>query len=130
MNTSKIAAVHNLIASDRIKGSIVCDADGRRLGSIERVMIHKTTGKVAYAILRCGGFLGFGRKHLPVPWPCLSFNPVIHAYELNNVSEDQLTETPDFEAHKEFDWGGRQYGKFHGRFLNRVCSRKPPVASA
>ena len=31
-------------------------------------MIDKVSGKVAYAVLSFGGFMGIGVKHIPVPW--------------------------------------------------------------
>ena len=37
-------------------------------GSIERVMIDKRSGQVAYAVLSFGGFLGLGGDYYPIPW--------------------------------------------------------------
>jgi hypothetical protein len=50
----------NLIGSDKVEGTAVYGADNQRIGSIERVMIDKISGKVAYAVLGFGGFLGIG----------------------------------------------------------------------
>jgi uncharacterized protein YrrD len=49
---------HELISSRRVEGTPVYDRDGRKLGSIHSVMIEKRSGKVAYAVLSVGGFLG------------------------------------------------------------------------
>ena len=49
---------HSLIESDRFEGTAVYGADQQKIGSIERVMIDKLSGKVAYAVLSYGGFLG------------------------------------------------------------------------
>src|SRR5215475_10212444 len=48
----------SLIGSDKVEGTPVYDAKGERIGSIERVMIDKKSGQVAYAVLSFGGFLG------------------------------------------------------------------------
>jgi hypothetical protein len=40
---------NSLIASDRVEGTPVRRSDGEKLGTIERLMIDKTSGKVAYA---------------------------------------------------------------------------------
>ena len=48
---------HTLIASDRVEGTSVRRADGEKIGTIERLMIDKVSGKVAYAVLSFGGFL-------------------------------------------------------------------------
>jgi hypothetical protein len=66
---------HNLISSDRVEGTPVCRPTGEQIGVIQRVMIDKLSGQVAYAILTFGGFLGFGQKHFPVPWRSLKYRP-------------------------------------------------------
>ncbi len=49
-----------LIGCDKVEGTAVYGADGNKVGSIERLMIEKVSGKVAYAVLGFGGFLGIG----------------------------------------------------------------------
>lgn len=41
----------NLIGSDKVEGTAVYGADRTKIGSIERVMIDKQSGKVSYAVL-------------------------------------------------------------------------------
>jgi hypothetical protein len=57
-----------LIGSDKVEGTYVYDAKGENIGSIERVMIDKRSGQVAYAVLQFGGFLGIGSDYYPIPW--------------------------------------------------------------
>ena len=71
---------HSLIASDRIEGTPVRRSDGRKIGTIQRLMIDKVSGNVAYAILTFGGILGIGQKHLPVPWSSMQYSPSLEAY--------------------------------------------------
>ena len=66
--SGKTSSSHSLIASDRVEGTDVRRSGGDKIGSIQRLMIDKLSGNVAYAVLCFGGFLGVGRKHLPVPW--------------------------------------------------------------
>lgn len=40
-----------LIASDKVDGTAVYGADGKRIGSIERILLEKRGGRVAYAVL-------------------------------------------------------------------------------
>ena len=58
----------SLIGSDKVEGMAVYGADEQKIGEIERVMIEKVGGKVAYAVLSFGGFLGIGEDYYPVPW--------------------------------------------------------------
>ena len=50
----------SLIGSDKVQGTAVYEADDRKIGSVQRVMIDKISGKVAYAVISFGGFLGPG----------------------------------------------------------------------
>ena len=76
------------------------------IGHIERLMIDKITGKVSYAVLSFGGFLGMGSNLLPLPWARLRYNTGFEAYELD-IDDDELKHAPSFRADKDFDWGDR-----------------------
>jgi hypothetical protein len=97
---------HPLIASDRVEGTAVRRPNGDMIGHIERLMIDKVSGKVSYAVLSFGGFLGMGANLLPLPWVLLAYNPHFEAYELD-IDEDELKRAPSFRADKDFDWGDR-----------------------
>jgi PRC-barrel domain protein len=62
----------SLIGSDKVEGTAVYGADEQRIGTIQRVMIDKVSGKVAYAVTSFGGFLGIGEDYYPLPWPTLN----------------------------------------------------------
>jgi hypothetical protein len=53
----------NLIGSDKVEGTPVYRLNGDNIGQIERVMIDKISGKVAYAVMSFGGFLGIGEDY-------------------------------------------------------------------
>ena len=95
-----------LIASDRVEGTAVRRPNGDMIGHIERLMIDKITGKVSYAILSFGGFLGVGTNVLPLPWARLTYNPRFEAYQLD-IDDAELKRAPSFRADKDFDWGDR-----------------------
>jgi PRC-barrel domain protein len=97
---------HSLIASDRVEGTQVRRSDGEKIGTIQRLMIDKLSGNVAYAVLSFGGFLGVGQKHAPIPWARLTYDPTLGAYHLD-LSEQELLSAPAVAAGQEFDWGDR-----------------------
>jgi len=97
---------HNLIASDRVEGTPVRRTNGEKIGTIERLMIDKLSGNVAYAVLCFGGILGLGRKHLPIPWGRLKYDLAEEAY-LVDLTDEELRRAPSYEADQEFDWGDR-----------------------
>jgi len=100
------AKPHRLIASDRVERTAVRRSDGTKIGTIERLMIDKVSGKVAYAVLSFGGFMGVGVKHIPVPWDRMKYGVSLDAYEVN-LSDEELSRAPLFEGDEEFDWGYR-----------------------
>ena len=59
----------SLIGSDKVEGTAVYGADKRKIGSVQRVMIDKISGKVAYAVVSFGGFLGMERTTTRCPGP-------------------------------------------------------------
>lgn len=84
---------HHLIASDRVEGSPVRRSDGQQIGTIARLMIDKRSGRVAYAVMSLGGFMGLAEDCYTLPWGVLHYNPELEAYELN-LTDEQLREAP------------------------------------
>jgi hypothetical protein len=97
---------HSLIASDRIEGTAVRRPNGDRIGHIERLMIDKLSGKVSYAVLSFGGFLGIGANLVPLPWARMTFSRKLDAYQLD-VTDEELRHAPSFIDNQDFDWGDR-----------------------
>src|SRR5471030_485467 len=102
--TDVMTKPHQLIASDRVEGTAVRRPNGDRIGHIERLMIDKLSGKVSYAILSFGGFLGMGTSLLP--WARLSYSTRFEAYQLD-IDDEELKRAPSFRADNDFDWGDR-----------------------
>src|SRR5918996_4804790 len=76
-----------LIGSDKVEGTAVYDAKGEHIGSIERVMIEKISGQVAYAVLQFGGFLGIGSDYYPLPWDSPKYDTSLGGFRLNITEE-------------------------------------------
>jgi hypothetical protein len=96
----------NLIGSDKVEGTPVYRSNGERVGKIERIMIDKLTGKVAYAVMSFGGFMGIGEDYYPLPWSLLTYNTKLDGYEVN-VDEQQLKSAPKYSKHENWDWTDR-----------------------
>jgi sporulation protein YlmC with PRC-barrel domain len=100
------AVTHILIPSDRVEGTAVRRSDGTKIGTIQRLMIDKASGRVAYAVLKFGGILGLGQKHYPIPWSMLKYSTALEAYEAS-LTEEDLNCAPSLGVGEEFDWGDR-----------------------
>jgi hypothetical protein len=96
----------SLIGSDKVEGTPVYRPNGDRIGKIQRVMIDKVGGKVAYAVMSFGGFLGVGEDYYPLPWSLLSYNTELDGYEVN-VSDQQLKGAPKYAKAQSWDWSSR-----------------------
>ena len=88
-------ATGDLISANRVTGTEVYNHEGTHLGSIDDVMLHRHTDRIAYAIMSFGGFLGIGEKYHPVPWSVLSYDEGRGGYVVN-LTEDQLRDAPAF----------------------------------
>ena len=100
----------DLIGSDKVEGTPVYDAKGERIGAIERVMIDKKSGQVAYAVLSFGGFLGIGSDYYPIPWASLKYDTSLGGYRLD-ITEEQLKGAPKYSRHESWDWSSRDRGQ-------------------
>ena len=104
----------SLIGSDKVQGTAVFGPDGEKVGSIERVMIEKRTGRVSYAVLSFGGFLGIGDDHYPLPWPSLKYNTELGGYQ-TMITNDQLQNAPRYDSKSDYDWSGaRKVDDYYG----------------
>ena len=101
----------NLIASSKVQGTAVYNTAGENLGEIDDLMIDKSMGKVAYAIMSFGGFLGImGNKYHPLPWSVLKYDIGRGGYVVN-LDKQQLEGAPAYDADAEPEWGDRAYEK-------------------
>jgi sporulation protein YlmC with PRC-barrel domain len=108
---------HELIGSDKVEGTNVYRSDGEKIGSIERIMIDKYSGQVAYAVMSFGGFLGMGHEHYPVPWARLDYNKKLGGFEVN-ISDKELENAPKFNPGSDWNWDddvrGREVYDYYG----------------
>lgn len=100
---ARVNETYGLIGSDKVEGTRVYRPNGDHVGHIERLMIDKLGGKVAYAVLAFGGFLGIGQDYYPLPWSALTYNPQLGGYEVA-VSENQLRDAPRYASGTAWDW--------------------------
>ena len=96
---------HQLISSEDVEGTEVYDMSGKNIGEVDHLMIDKTSGRVAYAVMSFGGFLGLGHSHYPVPWAALKYDTSLGGFR-TNINEQQLKDAPAFS---DDSWGDRSW---------------------
>jgi sporulation protein YlmC with PRC-barrel domain len=84
-----------LMGADTLIGNDVYNTAGESLGAIKEFMIEMGSGKISYAVLSFGGFLGMGDRLFAVPWQALRLDTVNKRFTLN-ATKDQLKNAPGF----------------------------------
>ena len=77
-------------------GDKVVNAAGEGLGEIEAIMLDVRSGRIAYAVLSFGGFLGMGSKLFAIPWSALTLDAKEKRFVLN-VSKEKLENAEGFD---------------------------------
>jgi hypothetical protein len=108
-NPDAIDETHRLIASDKVEGTYVYSPEGENIGSIYNFMVDKQSGKVSYAVMSFGGFLGLGERYHPLPWETLTYDEGLGGYVVN-VTREQLDQAPSY-AQDEDPWQDPSYGR-------------------
>jgi hypothetical protein len=99
-----------LISSDKVEGTAVYNREGEKLGSIHTVMIDKVSGKVAYAVMSFGGFLGIGDRYHPLPWNVLSYDTRQGGYVVA-LDRSMLEGAPTFGSSETPNWSDPGWNK-------------------
>lgn len=89
-----------LMGAGTLLGEDVYNDREEKLGDIKEFMLEMDSGKVAYAVLSFGGFLGLGEKLFAVPWNALRLDTVNKRFVLN-IEKDRLKNAPGFDKD---DW--------------------------
>jgi sporulation protein YlmC with PRC-barrel domain len=79
---------HELISASKVNGTAVYDSSGDKIGSVDDVMLEKRSGKVSYAIMSFGGFLGIGERYHPLPWDSLTYDENLGGYNVGRQAGD------------------------------------------
>jgi hypothetical protein len=98
----------SLISAGKVTGTSVYNTDGDLLGEIHDVMLDKRSGKIAYAVMSFGGFLGIGERYHPLPWATLKYDTRQGGYVVG-VPIEQLKGAPTYAATEAPAWGDRAY---------------------
>lgn len=98
-----------LIASNKVEGTAVYNRSGDRLGSIYNFMVDKVSGKVQYAVMSFGGFLGVGQDYYPIPWSLLSYDEGQGGYVVD-IDKSRLADAPRYGAGDQPSYD-REYGR-------------------
>ena len=84
------------MAASDFDGEDVVNRKGEDLGDIKDVMLDVRRGRIAYAVLSAGGFLGIGNKLFALPWSALTVDEAKKRFVVN-VTKESLETMPGFD---------------------------------
>ncbi len=85
----------HLMGADTLVGNDVYNKSAEDLGDIKEIMLDMRSGRVSYAVLSFGGFLGMGEKLFAVPWEALTLDTENKRFTLD-VERSRLESAPGF----------------------------------
>lgn len=85
-----------VMAASTLEGNDVVNNQGEDLGNIKEIMLDVMGGRIAYAVLSSGGFLGMGDKLFAIPWGALTLDTDRHCFILD-VDKEHLKNAPGFD---------------------------------
>ncbi|MFT4173318.1 MAG: PRC-barrel domain-containing protein [Rhodocyclaceae bacterium] len=85
-----------VMAADTLEGDEVVNLEGDKLGKIQDIMLDVPHGRIAYAVLSSGGFLGMGDTLHAIPWSALTLDADQKCFVLD-VDKDRFRNSPGFD---------------------------------
>jgi hypothetical protein len=73
-------------------------------------MLDMDDGRIAYAVVSFGGFLGIGDKLFAVPWNSMQIDADNHRFVLD-VPKEKLENAPGFDKNSWPDFADRSLGR-------------------
>lgn len=85
-----------LMTADTLIGNQVVNHQGDTLGEIEDIMLDVPNGRIAYAVMAAGGFLGMGEKLFALPWSSLTLDTTRKCFVLD-ADKERIRNAPGFD---------------------------------
>ncbi len=117
MSETLVAGEHKLILGSRVESTPVFNRDGDTIGHIDDLSIERVSGKVVYAIMSFGGFLGIGEKFHPIPWSLLHYDTDRGGYVVP-LDKTQLKDAPHYERDELIGLGGPSHQAYGQRIYD------------
>jgi hypothetical protein len=117
-STRKSDAMYGVVSASKIIGEAVENRQKENLGKIHELVIDAKEGRLAYAVLSFGGFMGMGNKLFAMPWKAFEFSNTENKLILN-VDKKKLETAPGFDKDAKWpDFADRTWGasiyKYYG----------------
>lgn len=99
-----------VLPADEFDDHQLRNPQGQEMGEIGELIVDPLSGRVVYAVVELGGFLGLGERYFPVPWALVRPAPEDNAFVLD-VAKDRLTAAPQFTRDNRPNMADRQWAQ-------------------
>ncbi|MFM0571263.1 PRC-barrel domain-containing protein [Paraburkholderia caledonica] len=107
----------DVMAAATLDGTKVMSSDGEHVGKISDIMLDVRNGRIAYAVLSEGGFLGMGANLHAIPWSALTLDTDQKCFFVD-ITAQRLKDDPGFDpdhwpAMADSTWGESTYSYYN-----------------
>ncbi|MCC2604933.1 PRC-barrel domain-containing protein [Planctobacterium marinum] len=137
MNTEEIAEStlkekrpSKIIRQYRVKklgSNNVVDCEGARVGKLIDMIVSYPSGRVTFAVMSCGGFLGFGEVMFMVPWQNIELDIKKQEFVLS-INIECLKKAPSFSGSSWPNLHNNAWMHHVLKFYESVSVEKPQKA--
>lgn len=114
-----------IMAADTLCGNDVKNRAGETLGEIEHIMLDVPTGRIAYAVMASGGFLGIGEKLFALPWSALTLDTAEKCFILD-VDKERIKVAPGFDKDHWPEMADERWARdIHAYYASRPYCDEP-----
>lgn len=105
-STDALRPYDGFLLGTKIVGSHVMNLQKQDIGTIDDLIVNPDTGRVRFAVIGVGGFLGVGDTKVVVPWGAVGLEknkPGDAPSYVLDATKDRLEKAPKFDASKLSD---------------------------
>ncbi|CAB3807190.1 PRC-barrel domain-containing protein [Pararobbsia alpina] len=118
----------DIMAAATLDGNKVMSADGEHVGKISDIMLDVRNGRIAYAVLSAGGFLGMGADLHAIPWSALTLDTDQKCFFVD-IPAQRLKDDPGFDKDHwptmaDANWGESTYSYYNRQPYWSASSRE------
>ena len=100
--------------ASQLIGCAITNSKNESLGEIEDIVLDSRNGRIAYAVVAFGGFLGMGEKYFAMPWRLIQVvqrSPEDPPRATLGLEQDSLKSAPGFDKSKWPDMANPTWAK-------------------
>lgn len=114
----------NIVLTTDVIGKCIVGMDHEKIGKVQELVLDKLSGKVRYAVLAYGGFMGIGSEFYAIPWGVLEYCNTDNVFNVLFNKED-IKKAPGFSKDKWPDFTDSELDSSTNEFYSTFIKSKP-----